>query len=48
MCAGYLDATGIKDFYAIQQETGPATWLSELIWREFYKHIVLFPPSLSL
>jgi deoxyribodipyrimidine photo-lyase len=40
-----LDATGIKDFYAIQQETGPATWLSELIWREFYKHIVFFHPE---
>jgi deoxyribodipyrimidine photo-lyase len=29
----------------IQDKLGPATWLSELIWREFYKHLMAEFPS---
>ncbi len=30
-----------------EHETGEAVWLSELIWREFYQHIMAFNPSIS-
>ncbi len=40
-----LDALEINNFDHIQQYPGPATWLSELIWREFYKHILYFHPE---
>lgn len=29
-----------------QEQSGPAVWLSELIWREFYKHILVAYPEL--
>ncbi|MCV5689221.1 deoxyribodipyrimidine photo-lyase, partial [Escherichia coli] len=25
---------------------GKATWLSEIIWREFYQHLLVFEPKL--
>lgn len=40
-----LDSLGTSDFMAIQKHTGAATWLSELIWREFYRHIMFFHPE---
>ncbi len=41
-----LKSCALTDFNAIQQQAGPATWLSELIWREFYKHIMFFHPQI--
>ena len=29
------------------KETGPGVWLSELIWREFYKHLTAYYPDIS-
>lgn len=40
-----LDSLSLNDFNAIQQHAGAATWLSELIWREFYRHIMFFHPD---
>src|SRR5690606_40219707 len=34
-----------KDSWA-QEKTGAEVWLSELIWREFYKHILVAYPEL--
>ncbi|MDX2319842.1 MAG: deoxyribodipyrimidine photo-lyase [Moritella sp.] len=28
-------------------ETGPAIWLNELIWRDFYRHIMVLNPSIG-
>jgi deoxyribodipyrimidine photo-lyase len=41
-----LQSLSIQKFQEIQNYPGPATWLSELIWREFYKHIVFFYPEI--
>ncbi|MDQ2994238.1 MAG: deoxyribodipyrimidine photo-lyase [Pseudomonadota bacterium] len=35
----------LSNFSDIQKNVGAATWLSELIWREFYKHIMYFHPE---
>lgn len=43
--AGMMQALGTDDFRSIQADPGAATWLSELIWREFYKHIAYFFPT---
>jgi deoxyribodipyrimidine photo-lyase len=32
-------------FSDVEKHPGCATWLSELIWRDFYKHIVFFHPK---
>ncbi len=29
-------------------KTGPSQWMSELIWREFYKHLIFAHPKLSM
>ena len=40
-----LKACHTHDVSEIQDQLGPATWLSELIWREFYKHLMAQFPS---
>jgi deoxyribodipyrimidine photo-lyase len=40
-----MSSLGLTDFKAIAQYAGAACWLSELIWREFYKHIMFFHPE---
>lgn len=35
-----------SSFDKIQENIGAATWLSELIWREFYRHIMFFHPEI--
>jgi deoxyribodipyrimidine photo-lyase len=40
-----LTSLGQNDFHDIQKSPGAATWLSELIWREFYRHIMFFYPD---
>ncbi|MGF1751559.1 deoxyribodipyrimidine photo-lyase [Vibrio cionasavignyae] len=42
----YLDAT-MSDGQEPSLSEGPEVWLSELIWREFYQHLVHFEPKLS-
>lgn len=41
-----LSSLNLSDFSQIQQQAGAATWLSELIWREFYRHIMFFHPEI--
>ncbi len=41
-----LDSLSLSDFEKIQQHIGAATWLSEIIWREFYRHILFFHPEI--
>lgn len=43
--AAIVECLSLKDFNSIQQHTGAATWLSELVWREFYRHIMFFNPD---
>lgn len=33
---------------APRRKTGPSTWLSELLWREFYRHLIVAFPRLSM
>ncbi len=40
-----LKACDTHDISEIQDQLGPATWLSELIWREFYKHLMAQFPN---
>lgn len=40
-----MSSLNLHNFQAIQQHPGAATWVSELIWREFYKHILFFHPG---
>ena len=40
--AGVVDAAGYAGL-----DDGPATWLSELIWREFYRHVIAQFPHVS-
>jgi len=40
-----MQALDTDDFRLLQNNAGVATWLSELIWREFYKHILYFFPN---
>jgi len=39
-----MKASNITSLNQLSKNTGVATWISELIWREFYKHIVYFYP----
>lgn len=38
----------VNDFKQCQQDKGASIWLSELIWRDFYKHIVFFYPQVCM
>ena len=40
-----LDAGNISDINRIERNEGVAIWITELIWREFYHHIVYFHPD---
>ncbi len=40
--AGVTDAAGYSSL-----DDGPSTWLSELIWREFYRHVIAQFPHVS-
>ncbi len=40
-----LKASHTDNVLEIRDKLGPATWLSELIWREFYKHLMAQFPS---
>ena len=31
---------------ALEQAGGPATWINELIWRDFYRHLIVAEPQL--
>ena len=41
-----LDACDIADIDAMKKSEGAATWISELIWRDFYNHIIHFHPDI--
>lgn len=41
-----LESLELSDFEKIQHHIGAATWLSEIIWREFYRHIMFFHPEI--
>lgn len=45
--ASALSACGLEDLNTLEQNQGAENWISELIWREFYHHIVHFNPSIS-
>jgi deoxyribodipyrimidine photo-lyase len=40
-----MQACDLSDLSCLQQQSGAVTWVSELIWREFYHHIVYFYPD---
>ncbi len=40
-----LEANDITDIDMIKRSEGLATWISELIWRDFYNHIIYFHPD---
>lgn len=42
-----MRACGVDSIGALLNLPGPATWLSELLWREFYQHLMWHYPSLS-
>lgn len=41
-----LQACKETQLHAVAKHEGAATWISELIWREFYHHIVYFHPDI--
>jgi deoxyribodipyrimidine photo-lyase len=43
-----LDQLKVKSISDLSSQKGPATWLSELIWREFYRYILYFFPRVSM
>ena len=45
--AALLEAGSYKALESIPAKSGAAVWLSELIWREFYKHIMYHFPRVS-
>ncbi len=40
-----LDVCDLLDIFSIKKNEGVATWISEIIWREFYHHITHFHPD---
>ena len=44
--AAMMQATGGDSLSALNAKPGPATWLNELLWREFYQHLVWHYPNL--
>jgi deoxyribodipyrimidine photo-lyase len=40
-----LATVELDQLYLLPKESGITTWISELIWREFYKHIMFFHPE---
>lgn len=42
-----MQELALTSFNDIQKYPGAASWLSELVWREFYKHILYFFPAVS-
>lgn len=42
-----LNTLGEHKLSAVYLHEGPFTWLNELIWREFYKHILFHYPEVS-
>jgi deoxyribodipyrimidine photo-lyase len=45
--AAMMQACQVGSIGALLNLPGPATWLSELIWREFYQHLMWHYPDLS-
>ncbi len=41
-----LEACDIADIDTMNRAEGAATWISELIWRDFYNHIIYFHPNI--
>lgn len=41
-----LEACNIADIDAMKKIDGASTWISELIWRDFYNHIIYFHPDI--
>ena len=44
-CFSAAGVAGAADYAALDE--GPANWLSELIWREFYRHVIAQFPHVS-
>ncbi len=42
-----LESSEIRDIDSMKNKEGAATWVSELIWRDFYHHIIYFNPDIS-
>ena len=42
-----MQALELNSLAQIEEHPGPAAWFSELIWREFYKHILFLFPRVS-
>lgn len=43
-----LETLKLNDLHSISTQEGPASWLNEIIWREFYRHILYFFPRVSM
>ncbi len=42
------EARAANDGYAGERRPGPSCWISELVWREFYRHVLVGFPRVSM